>query len=46
MVTGLFTHVHTCRHVPASGTYSPHNKEWLKEKIFGMLKKQAGGSKR
>lgn len=26
---------------PTTNTYVPHNKEWLKEKIYGMLKKQA-----
>ena len=35
--------LHICRHQPTTATYVPHNKEWLKEKIFGMLKKQAGG---
>ncbi|XP_064603061.1 enhancer of rudimentary homolog [Liolophura sinensis] len=24
------------------GTYVPHNKDWLKEKIYIMLRKQAG----
>ncbi|BFZ12405.1 hypothetical protein BsWGS_15444 [Bradybaena similaris] len=24
------------------GTYTPHNKDWLKEKIYHMLRKQAG----
>ncbi|XP_076464420.1 enhancer of rudimentary homolog [Babylonia areolata] len=26
----------------STGTYVPHNKEWLKEKIYHMLRKQAG----
>jgi hypothetical protein len=25
-----------------SGKYEPHNKEWVKEKIYVMLRKQAG----
>jgi hypothetical protein len=29
-------------HQPTTASYIPHNKEWLKEKIYGMLKKQAG----
>merc|ERR1712198_587548 len=24
------------------GTYTPHSKDWLKEKIYNMLRKQAG----
>lgn len=28
-------------HQASSNMYIPHNKEWLKEKIFAMLKKQA-----
>ncbi|XP_046550935.1 enhancer of rudimentary homolog isoform X1 [Haliotis rubra] len=24
------------------GTYIPHNKDWMKEKIYNMLRKQAG----
>ncbi|XP_011421062.1 enhancer of rudimentary homolog [Crassostrea angulata] len=24
------------------GSYAPHNKDWLKEKIYIMLRKQAG----
>eukprot|EP00731_Ephydatia_muelleri_P027752 Em0019g625a len=31
---------------PSTGTYHPHNKEWIKEKIYGMLKKQANPSPR
>ncbi|CAI9730372.1 enhancer of rudimentary homolog [Octopus vulgaris] len=26
----------------STGTYVPHNKEWMKEKIYIMLRKQAG----
>ncbi|XP_064403440.1 enhancer of rudimentary homolog [Halichondria panicea] len=33
-------------HQSSTNTYAPHNKEWLKEKIYGMLKKQAGGTVR
>lgn len=40
LYTGLL-----CRHQSTSNMYSPHNKEWLKEKIYGMLKKQAGPSR-
>ncbi|CAI8043311.1 Enhancer of rudimentary homolog [Geodia barretti] len=29
-------------HQPSAASYIPHNKEWLKEKIYGMLKIQAG----
>ena len=28
-------------HQSSTNTYVPHNKEWLKEKIYGMLKRQA-----
>lgn len=26
----------------SSGTYTPHNKEWIKEKIYELLRRQAG----
>ncbi|XP_041354020.1 enhancer of rudimentary homolog isoform X2 [Gigantopelta aegis] len=26
------------------GAYVPHNKDWIKEKIYNMLRKQAGKS--
>lgn len=25
-----------------SGNYEPHDKEWVKEQIYSMLRKQAG----
>ena len=25
-----------------SGTYAPHNKGWIKEQIYSMLRRQAG----
>lgn len=31
-----------CRYQKSFGTYVPHNKDWLKEKIYIMLRKQAG----
>ncbi|VUZ42023.1 unnamed protein product [Hymenolepis diminuta] len=27
---------------PHSGTYVPHTKEWIKENIYALLRKQAG----
>ena len=27
---------------PKTGKYEPHNKDWVKEKIYVMLRKQAG----
>ena len=27
---------------PNMGTYTPHSKEWIKEKIYVLLRKQAG----
>ncbi|CAJ0935866.1 unnamed protein product, partial [Mesorhabditis belari] len=27
---------------PATKSYVPHNREWMKEKIFSMLRSQAG----
>ncbi|CAF1208312.1 unnamed protein product, partial [Didymodactylos carnosus] len=29
----------------ATGTYKPHNKEWIKQEIFQLLRKQAAGAK-
>lgn len=26
---------------PATNQYSPHNKEWIKDRVFNILKKQA-----
>ena len=28
-----------------TGQYKPHNKEWIKQEIFQLLRKQAGGGK-
>ena len=30
----------------STNSYIPHNKEWIKEKIYEMLKKQAGPGRR
>lgn len=37
----VFRFVLFFRQQTSTNTYVPHNKEWLKEKIYGMLKKQA-----
>ncbi|CAD5114431.1 DgyrCDS3563 [Dimorphilus gyrociliatus] len=29
----------------SSSTYVPHNKDWIKEKIYVLLRRQAGGNK-
>ncbi|CAJ0963785.1 unnamed protein product, partial [Mesorhabditis belari] len=33
----------SCMVLNGQKTYTPHNKEWIKEKIFAMLRSQAEG---
>ena len=38
--------LYSCRLQNSTNSYIPHNKEWIKEKIYDMLKKQAGPGRR